>query len=617
MVNEQFDYIPFLKKAYFDPIRTVTVIDDEYPTLEKLISATGDTISKYDVKNVERLQEVVKHCKDPANNWMLDVYDGDEGVIESNTVVNRLHHSDLLILDYHLDGEDFGICHKTLKLLQYLADNKHFNLVAIHTKGYTGSTNKVADVFRDVVVALQQKPIVSSYPQKKVDDALDDWEVDDDTIRDKLIQSISDLQLLELLKDNSVNDLAKGMYSTHQYLGDFEELYSNMPSDVKLPKALLIKWLCATKLKEYDAYFCEKSFEHFDWAIEGNETWLKTDDLFITVLGKSDTPVHKIPDQVLKALSKWTPHPHKLILAKLRFEIEKHGISAAQNILNQKHLQAAWLSELMDIENTAVLKTTTWNTVYKLWEQLAYEIKQNVSEFALDLITYMKSTGGSSEVLSRFVDDNVVHERNKQIYHANCFSCSKDLESYHLTTGHILEFEKGFWLCLTPVCDLVPGQKDEGSLISATMVKLQDAKEAWKLTRKSMADSLKVDESKLPTFTDEQITDEIVKLSTSNNLIYLKVDNNKDNIKCFSFTAGIDGKAAPKASEFLIGNQGVFLPEDRSLTVYKSSTEKAGKPEYKEINATVVSELRYEYALNLLGRLGFSRSRVGLDFISS
>ena len=35
----------------------------------------------------------------------------------------------------------------------------------------------------------------------------------------------------------------------------------------------------------------------------------------------------------------------------------------------------------------------------------------------------------------------------------------------------------------------------------------------------------------------------------------------------------------------------------------------------KPHTGVVVAELRYEYALNLLGKLGVAKSRVGLDFI--
>lgn len=44
--NSTFDYKPHLKSAYIDPIRTVTVIDDEYPTIDDLISPTKDSFLK-------------------------------------------------------------------------------------------------------------------------------------------------------------------------------------------------------------------------------------------------------------------------------------------------------------------------------------------------------------------------------------------------------------------------------------------------------------------------------------------------------------------------------------------------------------------------------------------
>ncbi|EKR9375540.1 hypothetical protein P9733_002842, partial [Salmonella enterica subsp. enterica serovar Mbandaka] len=52
--NSTFDYKPHLKSAYIDPIRTVTVIDDEYPTIDDLISSTKDSFSQ---DNISRLKD--------------------------------------------------------------------------------------------------------------------------------------------------------------------------------------------------------------------------------------------------------------------------------------------------------------------------------------------------------------------------------------------------------------------------------------------------------------------------------------------------------------------------------------------------------------------------------
>ncbi|WP_258960031.1 hypothetical protein [Klebsiella pneumoniae] len=54
--NSTFDYKPHLKSAYIDPIRTVTVIDDEYPTIDDLILSSKDDFSQ---ENIYRLKEIM------------------------------------------------------------------------------------------------------------------------------------------------------------------------------------------------------------------------------------------------------------------------------------------------------------------------------------------------------------------------------------------------------------------------------------------------------------------------------------------------------------------------------------------------------------------------------
>ncbi|HGY7112981.1 TPA: hypothetical protein ACNTH0_005488, partial [Escherichia coli] len=111
------------------------------------------------------------------------------------------------------------------------------------------------------------------------------------------------------------------------------------------------------KLHRYADQFNNKTSKFFDWGTNENHNWIKTEDLFITVLGKKDTPISDIPNQLLEALSNSKPHPHKLILSKLRSEIESNGSYAASNIINKKFLQAAWLKELLQKEDEYAIKT--------------------------------------------------------------------------------------------------------------------------------------------------------------------------------------------------------------------------------------------------------------------
>ncbi|MCV2885893.1 response regulator receiver domain [Aestuariibacter sp. AA17] len=625
MSNTEFNYTPYLEEAFIEPIRTVTVIDDEYPTLDTLLD---NKLSEYDKVDTDRLKSVITTCKSDKFNWMLDVYDGKEDVAENSQIANRLHHSDLLILDYHLDGEDEGICERSLALLKHLAENKHFNLVAIHTKGYSGTGGTVNDVFRDVVLSMQKKPDIAALNETlltKIKDGLQDWEIETgEDVCQKILDSITDLQLLELCK-NVGKELIKGKVQS-KYLDQFYQIYKGKPAEVNLPVQLLIKWLCCEKFDSCASQFGDKDYNHFDWGMNGDNNWLKTDDLFLTVLGKKETPVSDIPEKILQALSTWMPHPHKLILAKLRYEIERNGISAAQNILHKEYLQAAWLNDLLNSKSSYSIESKTWGIIYKLWEELAVEIKDDVSNFANRLAMDLRKQNAKESVLPMFVAPEVIADGAGQIVHANCFSCTKSIDTYHVSTGHIIEMENNYWLCLTPICDLVPGQKgadykegeepnETDGYMPLTLVQLYDAKSAWKQTRKSMINALGVKEDSLPKLSDTDELGQILTYATRNNLVFVKLDSGSDEISYLSFTVGIDGKANPKSVEYLAGNNGIFDKENKTLELYHTYVNGNDEPIIEKSEAKVIAELRYEYALNLLGRLGFAKARVGLDFL--
>ncbi|MCO7223763.1 response regulator receiver domain [Pleionea sp. CnH1-48] len=612
MTSERnIDYTPFLRSAYIDPIRTVTVIDDEYPTLETLIDGQ---LSNYNKNDIDRLRNVITQARKKEFNWLLDVYDGSELSHDSEDIAGKLYHSDLLILDYHLDGEDDGSCDITLNLIEKLANSSHFNLVVVHTKGYEGNINTV---FQDIVFKMQKEPNIGAFPERlsnKVDEYLNNWEdaADMDGLEEKLINSISTIQLLQLCKDEK-SELLDGS-SNSKYLSELKTLYNSKPENVKFSFPLLIKWLCTRKFSKHSDSFGENDYGHFDWKVSGDYNFLKTDNLFLTVVGKQKTSIKEIPDRLLGALSCWNPHPNKLVLAKLRHEVESMGISAAQNIINKKYLQAAWLRKLLEIEDDRALQSATWNVTSKLWEELANETKNNVSKFALKLAHELRKKGSTHEVLQLFVEEHIIENSNQQAYHENCFSCSKSVESYHLNTGHIIQENSNFWLCLSPACDLVPGQKEAGSFLPVTLVRLYDAKSAWISTKARMAETLKVDPSQLDPSLNN-IEEQVLSYSKNNNLIFVKLPE-KEDISCFSFTVGIDGKANPNAREYWVANAGIFDEESKEVILHYGCTE-SKQVQIKSINAKVVAELRYEYALNLLARLGFAKSRVGLDFVGA
>lgn len=608
-----FDYIPFLKQAYIDPIRTVTVIDDEYPTLEQLVILGNEDFEDDDL---ERLSDIIEISRKKEFNWLLDVYNGEEDSINSGSITSRLNHSDLLILDYHLDGNDDGYCQKSIDIVKNLSSNRHFNLVAVHTKGYDSSKGAVNDVFIDIIISLQPKPkflTITPHKIESIEEQLDDWNLESEDISEDIVSSISTLDLLMLIRDFS-NQILKPNFN-HDVWEHFTSIYEEKPDDIDISKPDLVKWLCHKKFESYEGYFKENPTEFFDWGIDQGANWVKTEDLFLTVIGKKQTPVSEIPTKILHAINQCRPHPHELILSKLRNEVESNGISASSKILQRKFLQAAWLTELLKEDTDQGIMTVSWSAVSKLWEELAQEIRPQVGDFTVELVKGLKEI---DDPLACFLEEHTQNNKSEIVKHANCFSCSRKISYHHLITGHVVSFKGNYWLCLTPMCDLVPGQKSDSSLMPVTLVQMYDAKVAHKATRENMAKSLGIDIAELPELSDSEIIDQVIEYSTENNLLFIAPQEDQADITILSFTYGLDGKSNPKAKDYYVENHGFFDHKTRKLKIqYVSPSNEVGKNELQQLSgeAVVVAELRYEYALNLLRRLGVARSRVGLDFI--
>lgn len=99
----------------------------------------------------------------------------------------------------------------------------------------------------------------------------------------------------------------------------------------------------------------------------------------------------------------------------------------------------------------------------------------------------------------------------------------------------------------------------------------------------------------------------------SNTLVFLK---SGDSIQTYSVYPRGGEFGSPVWRLFLAADYGKFdIREDRtaSLTLsYLSGREK--QMHVEPVDAQLVGQLRYEYALNLIQKLGVEFTRIGLDF---
>ncbi len=597
------NYNDFIKEAFIRPIRTVTLVDDEYPTMDVFISGE---LSKEKEDNKPHLKDLISICREPSNNWMLDVYDG----IPQNTdgeklFSSRLHNSDLLILDYHLGGPgDDEPGWDALKVLQHLASKPHFNLVAIYTKGYEGGD--IERIIKDIVCSLQKVPVIKEIHEKLaeiIDGALDDWSLEIDGIQTKLVDSITDLDFLSSVRE--YGDDHKEWPEDCHYISELKAIYDRKSNDVNIAFRNLLWWVFNEKTLKLRNYFGDAAFPNFGWGMEENINWVHTDQLFVTVVDKKNSP-DILPEKILEALGKWNPHPHKLILTKLRHEIDdEQGIAIANKILDKQYVHAYWLEEILTADKDAA-DFKVWTVLCRHWEELAGQTKKVLTDFTSSMVAQLKESKSVEEILNDFTKPNIRKDRNRILLHANCFNCSKPVEGYHLTTGHVLELKKGnsvnYWVCVTPACDLEPGQNKKSleGRIPITLLRLYEGASACQ----------KKDEKRL---NEGVIFERALEKATSKKVLFLNFQDDND-VCIFSSIVKIHGNANPYLEDFFVENSGKFNQDGYKLTLYRTVLDDEHLI-YENTEATVVAQLRYEYALDLLLKTGGCKSRIGLDFI--
>lgn len=589
-----------IREAYIDPIRSVMVVDDEYPTLSKLLSGADE--SKPD--DVERLRQVIQTCRQPENNWMIDVHDGN---FEHEEGVENLHHSDLLILDYHLEGNaDDGRGDKALKIISDLANKEHFNLVVVHTKGYSALADDegYTSVFRDIVFNLQKHNVLRPIPPKfmqPIEEALNIWAESKPDIIELLLSTIDDLDFLSLISKYSnpmkipegVDELSdlKALYDSREF--DVEDPEEKVLADLQLK--CLVWYVFTKKSPTFAPFHGIEDSSGLEWGKAEGINWVKTDNLFVTVVGKR-VPTSELPNKLLDALEKWNPHPHRLLLAKLRHQMDEKGFAIANSVVNKHYVQAGWLQQLLNSEGDKQL-FESWHSVKNHIEELTHDVKGDLVDYLQRLVSCLLEGQTPDETLKSFTPENVFNDQNGIFVNINTFNNSMPIDGYHLVTGHILRSDSdNFHLVVTPACDLVPGRNDE-KILYVTLQQLYDIRGAV----------IKEGESKLK---DDEVLNRAREFVTSKKVIFVEING---DIRMFSTIVNLYGNASPKCMSVLIANDGCWDEGSKTLKVYESDTS-VTPPGYNECKYIVEAQLRYEYALHNLNVAGEHMSRTGLGY---
>ncbi len=78
--------------------------------------------------------------------------------------------------------------------------------------------------------------------------------------------------------------------------------------------------------------------------------WIRSERLFVTVVSKKNEP-DELADKLIEALQAWCPHPYRLIMSKMRAELNEKGVRAEEAILKNRYLETGWLKGLLNSEH--------------------------------------------------------------------------------------------------------------------------------------------------------------------------------------------------------------------------------------------------------------------------
>ncbi len=628
-----------MNEAFIKPLRSVLIVDDQYPTWEEIFNSKleGDEQSK-DIeeksnnknwrKKTATAKEVfhlVKEFRRPKPGLIVDIHDGvfsgaDKKNAGSETpdyetpdqLASHLHQSDLLILDYNLEGSETGIGGDLAKqILNSVLRNQHFNLVVIHT------SEDLEDVFNASVLSLLR--CSNAHFDKKILDGIADiggkLGEDPEFSKARVLECFDMAMYVKLRSSGEEFCIqafrefmsGKGALAALSAVADGIEL--NGKKLVPPDKRNFFFWALKQYEKSIEFNFCRHDLPmSLSWKNEGGQKWLRTSRGFVCFVNKG--PENLLED-LLASLVDWKPSPSRLISAKYRDEMSRMGADVEDEALRQKFAHAKFYDVIKKPTDNEILNENQISGLRRLRlrehvgrqsEMLSFLIEDQVADFGSRVHQCDVETDGN--FVSHYgVDLGNTDQSCEAVARYNRHICclpskqtpiGTDLME-QLDSGHIFQFKGAWWVCATPACDLQLGQtkiafseNGNGSLRPFTALQLQKVADLKKLTPNHI-------NSGTYCFIEE-----------SGKVIGLGV---KDPAK----DVGEPASSKVTWRSMIAKNTGTITNGQMCILDLKLDGDQITS---NDEPATVHAKLRYEYALNFIQRVGGSVSRIGLGYVT-
>lgn len=619
-----------VREAFISPLRSVLIVDDQYPTWEEIFNSKienhglskeiEDKSQKKTWQNAGIASEVmalIREFRSQNPGFIIDIHDGisnnpgnkTAGSESPSQLADHLHQSDLLILDYNLEGADTGTGGEIArKIISSVLNNQHFNLVVVHT---SENLDKVMfECLRNLMMSC-----TSQYDDKFNEEI----KVIDDLIAEKEESEEFDRSLIEEKFDESSyfkarhpNDgQQKSLSDFMSGKGPFSDL-SSWADEIQLnpkQKRWFFYWAIKAFEKKYLSEFTDNPPKGLSWNLSDGCKWLRTSKGFVCFVKKGP---ENILTELENALVDWRPTPSRLLSAKFRDEISRIGAEVEDTSMKQNHAFAKFYETIREptkanlpASHIALLRHYKLKEhVSRQSEMLSFLVEDNIADFGKKIYAIDAATGFSfkdhySVSLEKESDNQTaISQYNRYIC---CLPSKEEVQlenkNEQLDSGHIFKLEDSWWVCATPACDLQPGQStiafkkgSDADLRPFTAIRLHPVKNLKELTASHINSG------------------SYCYVEYENTILGLGVKSPKEDSSTPAIQK-VDWRAfVAKEGGVINGGKLTLLELQLELDEMKI------KSDTKE--AVVVAKLRYEYALNYIQRIGASVSRIGLGYVS-
>lgn len=590
------------------PLRTVLMIDDEFPTLADMSELVSGVRQQEDPRFRQKDLAISLYNAFRKNDMLCDIEN-----VADEVRPDRIRKSDLIILDYHL-GPGSENSEKSISILRSLASSKHFNTVVVYT-----AERDLDKVWLEIVASLGGA--WTTLPGELEGDAKEAWERLSD--EGKLPTAPLDA-VMEYAQRRNIRSLSQNVRRTMQ--DELVALGVPPPACGEFIEAL-INVEMAKRAGPYKSEPRHATVGGYD----NSRRWIQSKNTFVTILNKrrelsdSEGDPAGIMDCLSKALLSWRPNLIQVLVSEIQNILELEALISDDDLLRQPATHAAlwyFLIEALgplDADTSPDVRVPLTALIDRIMEGVRRRLATDPDLLKLAsgaLLGELRDIGWTAQTWptgKARVSAAADISRTKGLttgqdtfFRLNSFLGSEAFRRAHITTGTLIQHRASgdYFVVASPACDLVPRQPSSEQHWTTAIHPLRP------LVCIRLEAGVRIDAALASADQGRHIFLE----EGGNKLVFAIVQSGPPSYELiFVEGAGIvreeegkkifrAGRIAPKLpSADSPGDVGVLAADEREWT-------------YDTFD--VVGQLRSANASRILQLAGQHLSRIGLDFIS-